>query len=86
MKLKCKFSGIEYEAAVFDGTQLQGEEVVITDDAGVELSKEYKVVVDSPSGDKVEVMLALGMLVLTDPEGKVTVAHSRQVGAQLEEV
>lgn len=82
MKLQCKYSGIVYDAEIFDGTQLNALHIEDKDPH----TEGMQIEADSPSGDKVVVMLALGQLVLRDPEGRVTVAHASLIGQQFEEV
>ena len=82
MILRNTTTGEQFNAEVFDGTHLNA--VAIPDADPVALG--YQVVVDSPSGEKVDMTIGEGTLLLVSEAGKVHVAHPSLIGTEYEEV
>lgn len=91
MILKHKLTSKEYEAIVFDGENFPAEKTITKESH--EIIEEYhtdvvvyQVELDSPSGDKVLVDLALGSYLLTCPNGKAVACHEDLIAKEYKEV
>jgi len=77
MKLRDKFNGQEYDAAMFDGTE-----------SGAPLNADgsYNISLLSPSGDIVPGNVELGTMLIVNPDGSYTAVSPAQIGSQFEEI